>query len=349
MKSVVLKTEGHKSILLDSDGTFRQANNRGYITGQVLRQAATPLLRRAAAIAAAAVLLLGGGSALAYYTPASYASVDINPSIEFQLNLIGHVIGARGVNDDGRALLSHIKTGANLGQNIQAVVREAVAEGYLQPDDDNTVVVTIANDNQNQARQATEQAQEQAQEALQQTGAAADVEVDRVGYDRVQEARKLGTTPGKLNLVQKYIESAGPSTQVDVQQWLNKPVKEIMKAIKANRKAAKADQSTVSAATPAASPHAADGSTASPAPTATLQDDDKNGKDDDQGGKKVKDKDDKYNNGQGNEDRDENSKDNNGKGHLDSHKSERSSKYNARPSRTHKPTHNGDNKYSSNN
>ena len=50
MKSVVLKTADHKAILLDSDGTFRQANNRGYIAGQVLRQAAMPLLRRATAI-----------------------------------------------------------------------------------------------------------------------------------------------------------------------------------------------------------------------------------------------------------------------------------------------------------
>jgi hypothetical protein len=198
----------------------------------------------AAVVAAAAAVVLMSGSALAYYTPVSYASVDINPSIEFRLNILNHVLSARGVNADGVALLAKIKTGTNLGQNIKAVVREAVELGYLKGDD-NTVVVTLP---ENEDEKQAEQAKEQAEKAMEEAGTPGEVVVDRAGYDRVLEARTRNTTPGKLNLVQKYIDSAGPGAVVDIDEWLKKPVKEIMKAIKENRKAAKAAEASASPA-----------------------------------------------------------------------------------------------------
>jgi len=250
MKNVVIQTKEKHAVILASDGTFRKVSNKGYKVGQVFRTVRTAMMRKAVAVAAAAVIFLSGGTALAYYTPVGYATVDINPSIEFQLNLFGHVINARGVNEDGVALLARIETGTDLGQNIKAVVCEAVAEGYLPEDGENTIIVTVSGSNEAQARQEAEEAGEQAREALEETGADGDVEADRVGYDRVQEARRLGTTPGKLNLVQKYMDSVGEGVVVDVNEWLNKPVKEIMKAIKENRKASKAETSADPAATP---------------------------------------------------------------------------------------------------
>ncbi len=271
MKNVVIQTKEKHALILASDGTFRKVANKGYKVGQVFRTVRTAMMRKAIAVAAAAIIFLSGGTALAYYTPVSYATVDINPSIEFQLNLFGHVISARGVNEDGEALLARIETGTNLGQNIKAVVCEAVAEGYLPEDDENTIIVTVSGPNEAQARQEAEEAGEQAREALEETGTDGDVEADRVGYDRVQEARRLGTTPGKLNLVQKYMDSVGEGVVVDVNEWLNKPVKEIMKAIKENRKASKAGTSTDPKATPVPTEHpstAAPGESFTPAPSA---------------------------------------------------------------------------------
>ena len=66
-----------------------------------------------------------------------------------------------------------------------------------------------------------------------------EIECMAVGRERVEEARELGVTPGKLNLVQKLMDSSENPEEIDVEEWLNKPVKEINKAIKENRKAAK--------------------------------------------------------------------------------------------------------------
>lgn len=68
----------------------------------------------------------------------------------------------------------------------------------------------------------------------------ADIEIDAigVGQERVEKARELGVTPGKLNLVEKLQES-NPKKTYDLQDWLKKSVKDIQKEIKANEKDAK--------------------------------------------------------------------------------------------------------------
>lgn len=63
------------------------------------------------------------------------------------------------------------------------------------------------------------------------------VEVYSVGYERVQEAKRLGVTPGKLNLVEKFQASAADPNSIILEEWINKPVKDIMIATKENRKA----------------------------------------------------------------------------------------------------------------
>ncbi|BCJ97858.1 anti-sigma-I factor RsgI family protein [Anaerocolumna chitinilytica] len=64
------------------------------------------------------------------------------------------------------------------------------------------------------------------------------VEVSSVGLDRVKEARELGVTPGKLNLVEKLKKSAADPESIVIEEWLDKPVKVIMQEIKKNKKAA---------------------------------------------------------------------------------------------------------------
>lgn len=69
-----------------------------------------------------------------------------------------------------------------------------------------------------------------------------EVEVSSVGLERVQEARTLGVTPGKLNLVEKLKSSASDPDSIVLKEWLNRPVKDIMKEIKKNRKADVSEQ-----------------------------------------------------------------------------------------------------------
>lgn len=71
-------------------------------------------------------------------------------------------------------------------------------------------------------------------------GEGIDIVVISVGYERVQEARALGVTPGKLNLVQKLQASTADESDYATEEWINKSVQQIQAETKANRKANKA-------------------------------------------------------------------------------------------------------------
>ena len=51
----------------------------------------------------------------------------------------------------------------------------------------------------------------------------------------------MGVTPGKLNLVEKLQASATDPDDIDIEEWLAKSVKEIMKETKAEAKANKSN------------------------------------------------------------------------------------------------------------
>lgn len=53
--------------------------------------------------------------------------------------------------------------------------------------------------------------------------------------ERIALAKELGITPGKMNLIQKLMASEESGT-IDAAAWKDAPVKDIMQAIKANRK-----------------------------------------------------------------------------------------------------------------
>lgn len=67
------------------------------------------------------------------------------------------------------------------------------------------------------------------------------VEAEGVGQERVEEAKAMGVTPGKLNLVDKLKGSSDETAEINEEEWLEKPVKDIMKQIKENQKATSLD------------------------------------------------------------------------------------------------------------
>ncbi len=192
-----------------------------------------------AASCAACVLGAAGIGAYAYYTPASYVSLDVNPSIEYSLNTFNRVLSATGVNDDGENILDDIGSVRLKNQSIDRAIREtinAIAQrGYFPLDDEGGVVIAVYDKQLQKAEKLSEKLKEAVEQVAQEESLDVDVESMAVGEERVQEARSLGVTPGKLNLVEKLQASAQNIDDIDVEEWLNKSVKEIMKETKANK------------------------------------------------------------------------------------------------------------------
>ena len=173
-------------------------------------------------------------SASAYYSPYSYVSLDVNPSIEYSVNRFDRVISAKAVNDDGEEIMQSLKLkNMSIDSAIQATVQQIAAEGYIPESETGGIVITTSCDNETKSAKLAAQLQTQAQDTVQAKGLVAEVEAESVSQERVEGARAMGVTPGKLNLVEKLQASAADES-IDIQEWLNQPVKDIMKAIKEN-------------------------------------------------------------------------------------------------------------------
>ncbi|WP_411678131.1 hypothetical protein [Caproicibacter sp.] len=242
MKGVIVEIRGAHAAALSDDGCIIKVKNRNYAIGQVIEMKkqvfGKPAKTVAVTVAAAALTLMFGVSAWAYCTPYTYVSLDVNPSIEYSVNRFGRVLSAKAVDQDAVKVLEQLRLqNQSIDDAVRSTVQQISQEGYFQPDDPGGIMIATYSDNETSAEELATDLKDTAEQEVDDAQAPVEVESVSVGYERVQEARTLGTTPGKLNLVEKLQASTGDPNSVDVTQWLKKPVKDIMKAIKETKKA----------------------------------------------------------------------------------------------------------------
>ena len=172
-------------------------------------------------------------------------SLDVNPSITYTVNRFDTVLQAEGMNEDGKKVLSNMELkGKKISEALRETLDEIGNEGYLSNGEPGGVVITTYSENEGKSAELQDSLESGAQDELNDDGIDADVEVVGVGRERVLEARSLGVTPGKLNLVEKLQESSDDPDSIILEEWLDRPVKDIMKQIKENRKNDKASDTS---------------------------------------------------------------------------------------------------------
>lgn len=78
-------------------------------TGRYTKQKVSLPRRIIPAAACLIVLLLGGSGAWLFWTPTATISIDINPSIELQVNRFDRIISVTGYNNDGEELAASLQ------------------------------------------------------------------------------------------------------------------------------------------------------------------------------------------------------------------------------------------------
>ena len=237
MKAVITKINKNKAIILKSDGTFACVPNRNYILGQEIyaidnkRQNFTKFAKRTAAAAACLLLLLFSfGGAYAYSTPQSYVSIDINPSIELDINMFNHVIKASGVNSDGIAVLEKVEiTHKSMEEAIELIITQINKEGYVGSGNEKTVIVAVHCNNHEKEKRVMENAKSQVEMSFKSLEIFTTVSINAVNEETIEEAHVMGTTAGKLYLIEDYIEISG--SDEDAQSLVDTPVQEIADSI----------------------------------------------------------------------------------------------------------------------
>jgi hypothetical protein len=202
------------------------------------------LMKRVIAVACSAVFVCGTSlGAYAYYkTPTSYLSLDINPSVELGVNAFGKVVSAMAYNNDGKTILDGQNVmGSSVKSAVSTLVKSAAQKGFVAKDGSTVIAVTSETDNSSTATDLEDAAAQGADSAVKSEGDTATVQKENVALERRDEARKLGITPGKLNLIQK-LQALDPSITVD--EYKDAKVTDIMKKSVELKKASLSNQSS---------------------------------------------------------------------------------------------------------
>ena len=91
----------------ESARAYLREKTNGYTLRQT-RRTGVGFRRLAPALACAALLVVGSMGYQAYFTPTSAISIDINPSMELEVNRFDRVITVQGLNDDGTELAQEL-------------------------------------------------------------------------------------------------------------------------------------------------------------------------------------------------------------------------------------------------
>ena len=104
-------------------------------------------VRKVLAACATLFILMGtSGLYFANVSPVSYISIDVNPSIELELNCFDKIIGAYAYNDNGREILDMVSVkGMKAEEAVDTIVTSEAMQPYLADNADLTF--TIASDN----------------------------------------------------------------------------------------------------------------------------------------------------------------------------------------------------------
>lgn len=247
MKNIVLEINHNEAVILSDDGTVSKIKNNNYSIGQVIsmentKKPKSKLYTFAASFVAAMIILTVG--VFAYFTPVNYVSLDVNPSIEYTINLFDRVLSFESVNEDGKQIIKNLNLkNKKITQALEETLEKIVAEGYITKSENAGVVISITDSAKAEVlvNEILEKTEKYLADNDESDEIDVDVEVEAVGRERVTEARKLGITPGKLNLIEKLRDSTDDPDDFVIEDWVDKSVQEINKAVKENRNNKKAE------------------------------------------------------------------------------------------------------------
>lgn len=237
ISAVIVEIRGRNAAALTSDGAFLRVQNDRYEVGQQVLLAqpvktAQPARKRmrltayAGMVAGFLLLILGGFKG--YTTPAGVISLDVNPSIEYSINIFDRVLDISAVNDDGELILARMDENALRYHNVDEVVNATILalreSGYLADSTGNNVVIASSSYD---ARH-TERIAERLRILL---GAYGDLAVLSVPVTRgeVESAHERGTSAGKLYIVEELEDSWTAAEDFDADDWIARPVLEIIR------------------------------------------------------------------------------------------------------------------------
>ncbi len=178
----------------------------------------TRRIRAAAMLAAACLILLAGIGSFNFYTSRrvdSVIGIDVNPSIEIEVNRNSRVLSAEALNSDGEDILDGMDLkNVRMDIAVNAVIGSMVRHGYFD-ELENAVLVTVSNKNSEKASAVRRDVVSEVETSLEEHN------VNAVVYNQEAEetdelrqlADKYGISYGKAYFLNELVKENGLSEE----------------------------------------------------------------------------------------------------------------------------------------
>lgn len=167
-----------------------------------------------AAAACLALVLVGGGGGYYYYSAnnavASLVSLDVNPSIQLEVNKNEKVLSATPMNDDGAEILDGMDLkGTQADVAMYAIIGSLLQHGYVD-ELANSILITVEDDDQARGEKLQQELTAQADAALAnaQVNGAVLAQTLQNSEELSQKAQEYGISTGKAALIQAIVEGS---------------------------------------------------------------------------------------------------------------------------------------------
>lgn len=237
MSMVVLETKDKYAAVLKDDGSILKIFNDNYTVGQILTDVTLNKPRfnwvKPVASIAAAFLVVISLSVVVLKTPTTFVSVDVNPSIEYELNIFNRVVKVSAKNDEGQQIIQNIKiTNLPIDVAVGETISTLTREKYLVSGVSEDIVVSCASI-MSDSQKMLDEVSIVATASAMNSGIIAKVMPIQSTMDEHKQARQLNTTTGKLALVEQYNQVSNQKTLSQTESMLREPVNVIVMSISA--------------------------------------------------------------------------------------------------------------------
>ncbi|MBO4338121.1 MAG: hypothetical protein J5842_08615 [Lachnospiraceae bacterium] len=233
MKAVAVEHRKNETVVLSEDGTFKTVKGLYPIGTKVdadensFRQK-TVIRKLTPAIAAAAALMItvSGGYYYSYAAPASYVSIDVNPSIEYTLNRRHEVTGVTAMNDDASELAKTLENENIYGQNITDALERTIDilqnQEYIGMQDGDYILAGISSDSEKEKKTLEDEVTGVFSKLPEETGQDLSYCIQSTTKKEHRDAKKAGMSTGRYGMYKKDKKPGDPS------EFGKKPVKEMI-------------------------------------------------------------------------------------------------------------------------
>ncbi len=205
-----------------------KTNTKVFIANK-LSQKETHRTFRAARFVSAALCVLfavtGGGTWL-YFTPTAAVSIDVNPSLELDVNCFDKVLSVKGYNDSGEEISSSVNVKfMDCNKAVEQILESETVSSELS--DDGLLTVTVSGNNEKQCRKLLNKLEDCTKEHK-------NAQCYASTKEQAQTAHEHGLSHGKYMVFLELKALDETITEEDVQNMTMREMRDLINTLSGN-------------------------------------------------------------------------------------------------------------------